>query len=130
VIMAFDLDLILREPWTSTARLLHALAHTPLDRTFEGFGDFEPDASDILPAGTVRFWGNFAAVSCVFQVDTGDPAEIETIRAAIARNKARPDYLAQETWAERKARIDAAEDMRRAQRQAEREAHARRVLGV
>lgn len=42
--------------------------------------------------GSTRFFGNFATVSHVFNIDTDDPELIATLTAAIAQNQTRPDY--------------------------------------
>lgn len=88
--------------------LLHNLTHFALDPTFEEFGNFgpfpavgchireAPDGSPVYIPGdavhpahpfAVRFWGNFAHLSCVFQVDTDDAETIAFLVRLIAENR-------------------------------------------
>ncbi len=102
----------LGEPLDTIDQLCDVLAETPLDPTFEEYGNFilpMDDASDT--SGMVRFWGNFFLVSHVFSIDTDDPAVIHVLTAAIRAN--------QQTEAYRKARID------RQEQDAERERYFR-----
>lgn len=46
---------------------------------------------DDAPAA-VRFWGNFHALSCVFQIDTDEPDIIARLTEAIRANQASPAY--------------------------------------
>lgn len=103
--------------------LMAALARETLDPTFEEFGNFvlesEPPA---IPAGYVRFWGNFYTLSYVFSVDTDDLALIKRLTDAIRANQATPAY------AQAKAERAAAEQRRREHhQQQERERNAKRV---
>ena len=71
--------------------LLAVIAAEPLSRTFELYGNFVIDKGD----GGTRFWGNFAAVSHVFCIDTNDPALVERLTTAIRANQQTAAYLAQ-----------------------------------
>jgi hypothetical protein len=68
-------------------QLFQALASHPLEKFWRKRGiECDPyvDASgDVQPR---RFWGNFADVSHVFEVETDDPALIERFRAAFKAN--------------------------------------------
>lgn len=89
------------EAESDLAGLLHNLSTYTLDRTFEAFGNFidddarnerdEPLHSD----GSVRFWGNFAGVSCVFLVVSDEPEVIAAMTQAIRANQATESYLDQ-----------------------------------
>jgi hypothetical protein len=95
--------------------LLSLLAEHSLDPRFEEFGNFIMpatrasetynettraveyiDAGPIYPQapGAVRFWGNFFALSAVFNVDTDDAATIRVLTEAIRANQRTPAYLA------------------------------------
>ena len=71
--------------------LLAVLAAEPLSRRFEIYGNFIIADGD----GSTRFWGNFAAISHVFCVDTNDPEIIERLTTAIRANQQTAAYLAQ-----------------------------------
>jgi hypothetical protein len=82
--------------------LCDALATYPLDRTFEGYGDFiTRDARNLRGdwlegiERAVGFFGNFHGYSLVFNVTTDDAEIVERLSSAIEANKARPDYLRQ-----------------------------------
>jgi len=66
------------------------LATEPLDITFERYGNFI-----LTRDGVTRFWGNFARVSHVFQIDTDEPEVIARLTSAIRANQETPAYLAQ-----------------------------------
>lgn len=74
----------------SIATLLEVLASTPLDPTFEKYGDFAYNAE--THDGTVRFFGNFYLVSHVFRIDSNDPEVCDALFAAIRANKATDEY--------------------------------------
>ena len=71
--------------------LLEVIAAEPLSRTFEIYGNFIIADGE----GSTRFWGNFAAISHVFCVDTNDSAIIERLTTAIRANQQTAAYLAQ-----------------------------------
>lgn len=108
--------------------LFAVLDQHALCRTFEAHGNFV--IRDETAPETVHFFGNFANFSHVFRIQSDDPETIAALTAAIRANQQRADYLSQETPAERKARHDAIDSARRAERQAEREKHARTILGL
>lgn len=86
------------EPLDTIEDLCAVLQSNPLDRTFEGFGNFvlaDPDEP-------VRFWGNFFDLSHVFSIDTDDPAIIARLTALIRANQQTPAYLAQASPEQRK----------------------------
>ena len=69
--------------------LIDVLSSNPLDPTFEEYGNFiHPDGGAL---GT-RFFGNFAHLSHVFQIDTDEPELIQRLTAAIRANQATPAY--------------------------------------
>jgi hypothetical protein len=69
-----------------------------LDRSFEEYGSF------IRREGTMtHFWGNFLDLSHAFDIRSDDPDVIARLTAAIAINRARPEYLAQPDPAIRRA---------------------------
>ena len=72
------------------AELEALLASEPLNYTFERYGNFITTHD-----GVTRFWGNFARVSHVFQLDTDEPEIIARLTAAIRANQATPAYAAQ-----------------------------------
>lgn len=81
--------------------LFRVLEMYALDPQFEPYGNFvldDPvsDAGEHLVPNGVRFWGNFAELSHLFEIDTDDPDLIERLTAAIRKNQQRADYLAQE----------------------------------
>ena len=100
----------------SMETLLEVLASEPLDPSFEDYGNFcyanEGEfswttyengkavmrKSEPMPAGNVRFFGNFYTVSHVFNIDTDEPEVIAKLKAAIDANKASEAY--------RKARME------------------------
>lgn len=79
----------LGEPQDTIAQLLRVLATEPLDHTFEKFGNFILPPRDGHP---VRFWGNFAHLAHVFEIDTDDPYVIALLTQAIRTNQERDDY--------------------------------------
>jgi len=119
----------------SIDQLLETLENYALDRVFEGYGNFiigpplELGSGETLP-GIVRFWGNFFELSYVFSIDTDEPETIKRLTKAIRDNQARPDYVAQESPAEREAKAKARDEEWRRKLQAKREAQARAVLGL
>lgn len=68
--------------------LFHTLQTETLHPMFERFGNFVEEA----PSGLVRFWGNFATVSHVFQIDTDEPVLICGLTLAIRGNQATQSY--------------------------------------
>jgi len=72
--------------------LLTVLEKHPLDRVFEGYGNFihESNLDNI-----VHFWGNFQKLSHVFNVRTDKQGVIEILTQAIRQNQTMPDYLNQ-----------------------------------
>lgn len=110
--------------------LLAVLGTHALDRTFEPeqFGNFIFQ-HDKQP-GITCFFGNFAELSHVFNIDTDDQNVIDLLTAAIRANQQRPDYLSQPTYDERAAVAAAREHEKSAARQAERERQARVTLGM
>lgn len=74
----------------SIDRLVEVLAVEPLDPRFLNYGRF------ILPlgGGKVRFFGNFFALSHVFNITTDDPALIGRLTVAIYDNMATPEFEA------------------------------------
>lgn len=82
-------------------QLLDVLTKEPLDPTFERCGNF------VIPddQGFVNFFGNFANVSHVFNIDSNEPREIERLTAAIRANQKTDAYKTAITaWAERERR--------------------------
>ncbi len=73
------------------AELETLLATEPLNYTFECYGNFVAKRENNI----TRFWGNFAHVSAVFQVDTSDPEVAARLTAAIRANQQTPAYRAQ-----------------------------------
>ena len=73
------------------AELETLLATEPLNYTFECYGHFVAKRENNI----TRFWGNFAHVSAVFQVDTSDPEVAARLTAAIRANQQTPAYRAQ-----------------------------------
>ena len=114
----------------SIETLCGVLAEYTLDRTFEEYGNFICVREDGPREGLTSFFGNFFALSHVFNIDTDDAALIEKLTKLIRANQLRAEYQAQQTPAERKAEEDAADQNRMAARQAQREAEARAVLGL
>lgn len=110
--------------------LFDRLETATLDRTFEDerFGGFA-SIHDERPEMTA-FFGNFFDYSHVFNIETNDPDLIARLTAAIEKNKLRPDYLAQQTYEERKTEEAAREDARRAAKIEQEKQRARIVLGV
>ena len=101
------------------AELFRTLLDYPLDRTFERYGDFVGVEPELMGGGRldgkVRFFGNFATVSHVFNVEMDlreDAATIADLTAAIEANKRRADYLSQPSAEQQEAarqwRIDQA----------------------
>lgn len=91
------------QPSQTVDQLLATLDAYALDPSFEEYGNFiiaDPrrytDGGRIHPdaPGAVRFFGNFARLSCGFSVDTDEPETIERLTAAIRANQQRPDYRA------------------------------------
>jgi hypothetical protein len=75
--------------------LLEVLAREPLDPTFEQYGNFAINLSleqRDQPPGTIRFWGNFWALSHVFSIDTDEQPVIDQLMAAIRANQATEAY--------------------------------------
>lgn len=76
--------------------LIAVLAREPLDPTFEEYGNFAMPLDDPqryeAPAGSLRFWGNFHALSHAFSIDTDDPAVIDRLITAITANQATAAY--------------------------------------
>lgn len=70
--------------------LLDVLGREALDPTFEEYGDFVTRRE----GGSVLFFGNFAKLSHVFQIDSDEPAIVAALTAAIRANQRRPDYVA------------------------------------
>ena len=101
--------------------LFAMLAEHPLDRSFEEYGNFaysldeDTDYIARFPewAGHTAFFGNFYDYSFVFNFKTDDAVLIERLTTAIRANQQRPDYLSQQTPAERKAAARRADDKRR-----------------
>jgi hypothetical protein len=86
--------------------LLDVLASTPLDRSFEAYGNFynpAPGFCDQLGRhthpkeyeGLASFFGNFFCLSHVFNIYTNEPQVIADLLTAIDQNQHRTDYLAQ-----------------------------------
>lgn len=87
-----------REPDT-IERILRYLDAYALDPVFEDYGNFVDASPEWLNpetarkyAGCTRFWGNFYAVSGVFDVITNDGEIIERLTAAIRRNQRSAAY--------------------------------------
>lgn len=92
----------------SIDQLLAVLASEPLDSSFEQYGNFiitnprhcvylgrnkYQELDPIYPdASATRFFGNFANVSHVFNIDTDEPELVATLTAAIRANQKRSDY--------------------------------------
>lgn len=90
--------------------LLEVLESEPLDPSFERYGNFVisnpqhcvyighgryQDTGAIYPGEDVRrYFGNFARVSHVFNIDTTDPELIAKLTAAIRANQRTPAYRA------------------------------------
>lgn len=70
--------------------LIHRLQSEPLDKRFEDLGNFILD--DQKTPGGIRFFGNFAHTSHVFDIRTKNPAIIQLLTGAIRTNQQRPDY--------------------------------------
>ena len=66
--------------------LLGVLAKHPLSARYAPF----IHVSEI--GGSTQFFGNFATVSHVFNIDTNDPETIAKLTEAITKNQQRPDY--------------------------------------
>jgi len=90
------------EPAT-IAELLEALQVETLDPSFEDYGNFVESDRDLMSYITgkpiypdnprvVRFFGNFATVSHVFNIDTDEPEIISSLSAAIRANQQTPSY--------------------------------------
>jgi len=104
--------------------LLQALANYALDPTFEEYGNFISRSDD--PAEwiggripeqfkgcTRHFFGNFFALSHVFNIYTNDSALIERLSAAIRENQSREDYAQARKSLEEMKRQRQAEEARR-----------------
>ena len=88
----------------SVETLLEVLGREPLDPTLEEFGNFidELDRPATWPdekvppefegKGMTRFFGNFAKLSHVFNIDTNDPEVVRGLTVAIRDNQKRGDY--------------------------------------
>lgn len=74
----------------SIEMLCEVLQQHPLDRTFEGYGNFYE-----FDKGIAYFFGNFFTLSHVFQIETDDAQTIARLTGLIDENRKRPDYLAQ-----------------------------------
>lgn len=78
------------------------LATEPLDPRWEHYGQFVAQATVEqakhyrVRRGTV-FFGNFLLLSATFQVITNDAALVERLKALIAANMQRADYVAART---------------------------------
>lgn len=105
--------------------LLCRLRTHTLDRTFEAFGNFV-----LNEGGATRFWGNFFDYSHVFDIAPTDKRLIKRLTAAIRANQRKPEYLSQETYADRKARECADQLRRDAIRDAERLRQARAIVAA
>jgi hypothetical protein len=108
------------EPPDTLETLLEVLTREPLDPMFAAYGDFVIDLSreqPDQPPGTLRFWGNFYALSHVFSIDTNEPPIIDQLTTAIRANQQTPAYAtAKQEHAEharKAAAIQAARDARR-----------------
>ena len=77
----------------SVERLVEIMGETPLDRSFENYGNFIY-ADDSVP-DVVCFFGNFFHLSHVFNIETNSNELVETLTAAIQANQRRGDYLSQ-----------------------------------
>ena len=79
----------------SLETLLAVLTREPLDPRFEEYGNFAIDLSleqRDQPPGTIRFWGNFYALSHVFSIDTDEQPIIDQLMAAIRANQQTQAY--------------------------------------
>jgi hypothetical protein len=74
----------------SIERLVEVLGKEPLNPIFEGYGNFivEEDRSPMR----VRFSGNFARLSHVFDIRTDEPDVIAVLTKAVRENQASPEY--------------------------------------
>lgn len=111
------------QPCATIDELIEVLGRTPLDPTFEAYGNFISGPFDHgwdnprleehkLLNPCTNFFGNFYEVSHVFNIWTDEPAVIDRLTAAIRANQATPAYLdaravRQAQDAERKARQQA-----------------------
>lgn len=91
------------EPWKmvpdTAENILRDLERHTLDPVFEFYGDFvnrEPAWLDVKTAakyaGCASIFGNFLDYSHAFRLVTDDEDLISRISAAVAKNKARPEY--------------------------------------
>lgn len=101
----------LGEEPASIEELVELMGKEPLDISFEKYGNFimrnpqhavylgngkYKDTGPIFPGEDMtRFWGNFANLSHVFQIESSEPAVIELLTDAIRRNQKRADYISQ-----------------------------------
>ena len=74
--------------------LIEVLGETPLDRSFEAYGNFAYKLEGA--PGNVRFFGNFLHQSHVFNIDSDDQSVISRLTKAIRLNQKREDYLSQQ----------------------------------
>ena len=92
-------------PWSfipdTEENILHDLGRYTLDPVFELYGNFVNPSQEWLSgevaakyAGCTSISGNFLAFSHAFRLVTDDPGLISRLSAAIARNKATPEYQA------------------------------------
>lgn len=88
--------------------LCDVLTREPLDRSFECYGNFVITPDDEI-GGPTRFFGNFANLSHVFNIDTDEPKTIERLTSLIRANQQTTGYLAQDEPVE-KNRIAALRD--------------------
>jgi hypothetical protein len=77
-------------------KLIEVLGEQPLNPTFEGYGNFIiEENTDLVKHGVsvrVRFFGNFARLSHVFNIRTDEPDLIATLTKAIRDNQATSAY--------------------------------------
>ena len=92
----------------SIETLIEVLGTEPLSPTFEGYGNFiyalgGPDGYEdsrlrAQAGNTLRFFGNFAALSHGFQIDSDDPGDIRRLTNAIRANQASEGYQKARAW--------------------------------
>ncbi len=81
-------------------KLCEVLGEYALDRSWERYGAgvfiTAPDPDSPVHNGAHHFFGNFAKLSHVFNIDTDEPEVIERLTRAIRANQQTAEYLAQD----------------------------------
>jgi hypothetical protein len=114
----------------SIEELIQVLGQYVLSRIHEPFIETPKAGECWAEQGTTRFSGNFYELSHVFSIDTDDPELIERLTTAINANIGRPDYQAQPSIEQRRLADEEYRRARDAERDAQRQQAARRILGL